>query len=131
MYKRNECLIETLKPKAEHLARKGGNPKEILDTCSYLQFFPAMRGLRQTLVMKAYDELENSRNSNFEVYRLLCEQSVELFLKDHSTWHPGISLFALRRMSQTKRDKKHQRIINSYSAEMKELVSSEILMATV
>lgn len=131
MYKRKECVIDTLKPRAMRLAENGGDPKEILDACSYLKFFPAMRPLRQRLVMKAHDELQKKDNHDFEVYRLLCEQSIELFLKDSSAWHQGISLFALRRMVQRKRERKHVKAIKECSAEMRKLAVSQISMATI
>lgn len=130
MYKRNECFIDTLKPKAEAFAQNGGNPKEILDVCCYLQFFPAMRHLRQTLVMKAYNELYQNDNHGFAVYRLLCKQSIELFLKDSNAWHQGIALFALKKMSEKKRNRKDERAIKECASEIKKLAVSQVLMAT-
>lgn len=131
MYKPKECFIDTLKPKAMHFAQNGGDPKEILDACSYLQFFPAMRSLRQRLVMKAYEELQKNDKHDFKVYRLLCKQSIELFLKDSSAWHQGISLFALRKMVERKRERKHEKAIKECSSEMEKLVVSQILMAKI
>jgi len=129
MIKRNECRIDTLKPRAEYLALYGGDPKEIVITSSYLKFFPAMRPTRQRLVMKAFDELQHSGSRDFNVYRLLCEEAIEVFLKDPGAWHKGIALFAMRNMVSTQTERKHRQAIKECQSELRKVGVSQELTA--
>lgn len=111
MYK--PCAIDTLEDRVSSLLKNGGSPKDHLDACMQLQFFPAQWKRCQALMRKAYEELRNNNNGDFETYRLLCDAGIRFFGKCHSRdW--TIALFAFEKMKQTKSKLKHQRIVFEY-----------------